>query len=169
MRTTVANGNWKEQKSKLKKEIAIMVIMISFFVLIFTIESFSQNGMNGKGNGGWGMGTQYGKMYDPKTIETIAGVVVGVEKFTPSKGMSSGVHLMVKTDKETISVHLGPAWYIEKQSITIKLKDKIEVKGSRINFDGKPAIIAAEVKKDNGVLILRDANGIPVWSGSKQH
>ena len=169
MRTTIANGNWKEQKSKLKKEFAIKVIMISVFALLFTAESFSQNGMNGKGNGGWGMVTQYGKMYDPKTIETIAGVVVGVEKFTPAKGMSSGVHLMVKTDKETISVHLGPAWYIEKQAITIKLKDKIEVKGSRINFDGKPAIIAAEVKKENGVLILRDANGIPVWSGSKQH
>jgi len=27
--------------------------------------------------------------------------------------MGRGVHLMLKTDKETISVHLGPVWYID--------------------------------------------------------
>jgi hypothetical protein len=28
---------------------------------------------------------------------------------------------------------------------------------------GKPAIIAAQVKKGNEILKLRDENGIPVW------
>jgi hypothetical protein len=32
-------------------------------------------------------------------------------------------------------------------------------------FEGKPAIIAAEVKKDDEVLTLRDASGFPAWSG----
>jgi len=104
-------------------------------------------------------------MYNPKTAETISGEVVSVDKFTPLKGMSYGVHLTVKTDKETISVHLGPAWYIENQDVKIEPKDKIQVKGSRITFDGKPAIIAAEVKKGQEVLRLRDENGFPVWSG----
>jgi hypothetical protein len=49
--------------------------------------------------------------------------------------------------------------------VQIAAKDKIEVKGSRITFDGKPAIIAAEVKKGDDVLVLRDASGLPVWSG----
>jgi len=30
---------------------------------------------------------------------------------------------------------------------------------------GQPAVIAAEVKKGDIVLKLRDDNGIPVWSG----
>ncbi len=72
---------------------------------------------------------------------------------------------MLKTDKETISVHLGPGWYIEKQDINIEPKDKIEATGSRITFGGKPAIIAAEVKKGDEVLKLRDENGFPVWAG----
>ena len=83
----------------------------------------------------------------------------------PMKGMSYGVHLTVKTDKETIPVHLGPAWYIENQEMKIAAKDKVEVKGSRITLKGKPALIASEVRKGDEVLILRDANGFPVWSG----
>jgi hypothetical protein len=43
--------------------------------------------------------------------------------------------------------------------------DKIEVKGSRISFGGKPAIIAAEVRKGSAALMLRDPNGVPAWAG----
>lgn len=103
-----------------------------------------------------------------KTVETIVGEVVKVEKITPAKGLSTGVHLIVKTPKETISVHLGPSWFIDNQDINIKSNDKIEVKGSRINFEGKPAIIAAQVKKGNDSLELRNENGIPMWSGWRQ-
>lgn len=81
------------------------------------------------------------------------------------KGMYSGIHLILKTDKETIDVHLGPEWYIERLDTKIKKGDKIEVKGSRLTISGKPAIIAAEVKKGDNVLILRDSAGIPTWAG----
>jgi hypothetical protein len=118
-----------------------------------------------RGSGGWGPGTQYNRMYDPKAMETISGEVISVDRITPAKGMSGGVHMNVKTDKETISVHLGPSWYLENQDVKIEAKDKVEVKGSRISFGGKPAIIAAEVKKGDEVLKLRDDAGFPVWSG----
>jgi len=111
------------------------------------------------------MGSQYGRMYDPATVETLSGTVESVDKITPMKGMYSGIHLVVKTDKEIISVHLGPEWYIEKLDTKIGKGDKIEVKGSRITFNGKPAIIAAEVKKGNSTLVLRDNTGIPAWAG----
>jgi hypothetical protein len=79
--------------------------------------------------------------------------------------MSYGVHIQLKTEKETISVHLGPSWFIENQDMVIHPKDKVEIKGSRVIFDGKPAIIASEVKKNDHVLKLRDENGVPVWAG----
>ena len=91
--------------------------------------------------------------------------MLAVDKIIPSKGMTNGVHLELKTEKGTVSVHLGPAWFIENQDITIGPKDKIEIKGSRITYEGKPAIIAAEVKKGDSVLKLRDENGVPVWAG----
>ena len=142
--------------------IAALVVALSFLV---ANQSLAQSGMKWRGQGGWGMGDRYSKMYDPNTIETINGEVISVDTFTPTEGMSSGVHLMVKTDKGALSVHLGPAWYIENQDVKIAPKDKVEIKGSRITYNGKPAIIAAEVDKGGGILHLRDDNGYPVWSG----
>jgi hypothetical protein len=117
------------------------------------------------GSGGWGAHGQYQRMFNPATVETLSGVVVRIETFKPMKGMRAGIHLILKTDKETIPVHLGPAWFIERQDTKIEKGDKIEVKGSRVTVDGKPAIIAGEVKKGSNVLVLRDSSGIPVWSG----
>ena len=125
----------------------------------------TQQRMRWKGSGGWGPKANYRRMYNPETVETISGEVISVDKITPSKGMSYGIHLIVKTEKEIISVHLGPGWYIENQGITIEPEDKIEIKGSRITFDGRPAIIAGEVKKGDEILELRDDNGFPAWSG----
>ena len=150
------------------KKIGIPIAVMCVFGLVFAGESFAARGKKGKDGGGWGMGSQYCKMYDPKTVETISGEVVSVEKFVPMKGMGHGVHLMVKTDKETISVHLGPFWYIDSQDITIKAKDTVDIKGSRITFEGKPAIIAAEVKKGDKTLTLRNEKGVPVWAGRRQ-
>lgn len=121
-----------------------------------------------QGAEGGGAGPGLGRMYDPKTVETINGEVASVEQMTPTKGTGYGVHLTLKTDKETVSVHLGPSWYIETQKIEILPKDRITVKGSRIAFDGKPAIIAAEIIKGDTVLKLRNDNGIPAWAGGKR-
>jgi hypothetical protein len=149
------------------KRTATLMAMIFIFIVLFAAESFAQPSkeMKWQGSGNWGPGTQYGRLYNPQTMQTISGEVASVDTITPIKGMSSGVHLMVKTDKETISVHLGPAWYIQRLDMKIATGDKVEITGSRVTFQGKPAIIAAEVKKGDEILRLRDENGFPVWSG----
>ncbi len=108
-----------------------------------------------------------GRMYDPKTVETVSGEVVSMDPVTSARGTGYGVHLTLKTDKETISIHLGPGWYIDAQKIKIAPKDAITVKGSRITFEGKPAIIAAEITKGEQVLKLRNESGIPAWAGGR--
>lgn len=143
----------------MKKTIAAAVLVVA---LAFTASAFAAPRM---GMGGWGMGTKYGRMYNPQTVETISGEVVKVEKITPMKGMSSGIHILVKTDTGEISVHLGPSWYMDKQDTKIAVGDKVEVKGSKVEYSGKPAIIAAEVQKGDEVLKLRDDNGYPAWAG----
>jgi hypothetical protein len=121
-----------------------------------------------KGSGGWGMSSQYQRMYNPATVETISGTVESVDQIKPMKGMYYGIHLKVKTEKEIIEVHLGPGWYIERLDTRIDKGDKLEIKGSRVNVSGKPVIIAAEVKKGDNTLILRDASGVPAWAGWKR-
>ncbi len=146
------------------KRIVCMATIVGAAALLLATAALAQ-GMRWRGGGGWGPGGQYGRMYDPKTVETVSGEVVSIEQMTPTKGMGRGVHLTLKSDKETIDVHLGPVWYIEHQDTKIAPKDKITVKGSRITYQAKPAIIAAEIHKGDEMLMLRDANGIPMWAG----
>lgn len=141
---------------------AAAVITLAF---LSGAEVFAQKGIIWRGGGGWGPESSYGRRFEPQTVETIRGEVVSVDTITPMPNMAYGVHATVRTDKETISVHLGPGWYIENQDLKIEPKDEIEVKGSRVAFDGKPAIIAAEVRKGEQVLVLRDPSGVPAWSG----
>ena len=145
---------------------AFIFSIVALLCSLFSIqESFGQPQMKWQGSGNWGPGTQYSRLFDPKTVETISGEVTSVGFITPLKGMSQGVHLVVKTEKGEISVHLGPAWYLQKQDMKLAPKDKVEITGSRITFEGKPTIIASEIKKADGMLKLRDENGFPVWSG----
>jgi hypothetical protein len=107
------------------------------------------------------------RVYNPKTVETVQGKVVSVEKTSPPADRGYGVHLTLEVGKAPIEVHLGPARYLAKQPLQIAPNDSVTVTGSRVMLDGKPALIAAEVKKGDQVMKLRDANGVPAWSGSR--
>ena len=118
-----------------------------------------------QGSGGWGSGSPYQRLYDPKTVQTVNGIVESVDKATPLHGMNVGIHLMVKTDKGAVQVDLGPEWYIQRLDTKIEKGDQVEVKGSMVKVDGKEALIAAEVKKGGETLVLRDSAGVPAWAG----
>jgi hypothetical protein len=159
------------------KKIVTLMTTISILSILSAAIATAQPSMMGRGmmgSGGWGMGGSYQRLYNPKTVETITGEVVAIsqrlgsanDSVMPMSGMSGGVHLQVRTPKnELMSVHLGPAWYLDRQDVSLQVKDKIQVKGSKVTFDGKAATIAAEVKKGGQTLVLRDADGFPVWSG----
>jgi uncharacterized protein (TIGR03067 family) len=126
-----------------------------------------RRGGQGTGSGGWGPGSNYGRMYDPKTVETLEGEIVGVHYHTAGDRSGRGVHAMVKTTKETIELHLGPWWYVEKQDVQVKKGDRVKVNGSRITYEGKPALIAADIQKGDELLELRDKQGFPRWAGGR--
>jgi hypothetical protein len=133
-------------------------------ILSLTMACGSEN----QGGRGPESGAGYDRMYDPKTVETVSGEVVSVDKIT-ARGMDSGVSLTLKTAKETILVYLGPGWFLEKQDLTFAPKDQVEITGSQTTFQKKPAIIAAQVKKGEKSLKLRDPAGIPAWAGAGTH
>jgi hypothetical protein len=147
-------------------KMAVVAGTIPLLALMSSSPGSPQTGPGpGRGSGGWRAATAYGRLYDPGTVETTQGKVVSVQRLFPRPGMSAGMHLLVDTGKERLSVHLGPEWYIERQDVPLEPGDAIEVKGSRISFEGKPALVAAEVRKGAEVLRLRDDAGFPVWSG----
>lgn len=110
--------------------------------------------------------SRHGRNYDPQTTETFSGEVTQIEHVKPSEAMRGrGVHLIVKTESQSVQVDLGPDWFIENQQIQIKLDDKVTVTGSRVTAGDQPVVIAREVRKDGEVLRLRDEIGRPVWAG----
>jgi hypothetical protein len=157
-----------ESGKPLKKENWIMkrIILLAGAVLTaFLILAPSSWAQLGPGRGG---GRHYGMMWDAGSVTTVAGEVTAVDKYTPGRGGSSyGLRLTIKTDKETLPIILGPAWYIEQQHFAFAPKDRVEVKGSRLSIQGQPTVIAAEVKKNDKILKLRNERGIPLWAGPR--
>ena len=127
-------------------------------VLITSPSSFAQRGMGVAGGRG------YPGLYDTTTVQTVRGEVTAVENVAAARGTGAGVHVTLKSDSGSVNVHLGPDWYVNKQSVKIGKGDRITVTGSRIVLQGKSLLVAEQVKKGEKTLILRDRQGYPRWS-----
>jgi hypothetical protein len=100
--------------------------------------------------------------YDPKTEVTVKGVV---EDFHESKmrGDHPGLHLILKTETETVEVHSCPVRFMSELEFTIVKGDTLTVIGSRPEAGG--IVVAREITKGQTSLILRDKTGAPAWTG----
>lgn len=108
----------------------------------------------------------YGGRYNPRTVWTVSGEVISVEKIDYGRRGYPGVHLTLKTAKGILSVHLGPSWFVERQAMKVSPHDLVEVTGSPVIYEDKPALLAAEVKKGAESMRLREADGLPLWRAS---
>jgi hypothetical protein len=114
----------------------------------------------------WAFGASRGSGpgYDPKTEETLRGTVEAITEHT-GRGYGTGVHLTLRTESATVEVHLGPAGFLRESGLDLAKGDAIEVVGSRVKGDQGEYVIAREVRRGDKVVTLRDASGVPVWSG----
>jgi hypothetical protein len=107
------------------------------------------------------------RTYDPSTETTVKGTVEQVKQVSGRHGWN-GTHLMLKTEAGTVEVHAGPSSYIASQEFSFAPGDEVEVLGSKVKFGDGEALIAREIKHGNKTLVLRDAQGIPRWSGGRR-
>jgi len=105
-------------------------------------------------------------MYNPDTVETFSGDVIAIEHHTRRRPYGWGMHLRVRKDGGIIPVHVGPTWFLNDYDFYIGEGDVITITGSRIEYEGEPAILASEIKKGEDVLKLRDEKGRPVWTAA---
>jgi hypothetical protein len=145
------------------KRLNLIVAFSGILVLLVAASAWGQPAPPagpGPGMGAMPPRAGMGMQYDPKAVETVSGEVTQVQT---TGRRARGVHLQVKTDKETLLVGLGPAQYLEQQKMTFAVGDKVEVKGFRVQHPQQAMIIAREVKKGDQVLKLRDDQGKPLW------
>ena len=102
--------------------------------------------------------------YDVNAVLTVKGEVLEVSRH--DHGRFQGVHARLKTTAgEELEVHLGPGFFVDKLPVKVAPKDLLQVTGSRVMVDGVPSLLAAEVKKGDQTLQLRDRfTGKPYWS-----
>jgi hypothetical protein len=100
--------------------------------------------------------------FDPSTVVTVWGTVLGRSSFDLGDGRS-GVDVLLRTTSGDILVQLGADFWVEKQALRFRFGDLVAVKGSMTAIGGKPMIIAQSVTWGTSMLELRDAAGVPLW------
>lgn len=117
-------------------------------------------------------GRQGSPMYDVTSETTITGIVESIETITGPGGRGrrglGGTHLVVKTETDTLEVHVGPTAYLTEQKITLAKGDAVEILGSRVTIDEEPVLLARHITKGSAKWTLRDASGRPLWSGPRR-
>jgi hypothetical protein len=144
------------------------LLAAAFLLSALTLSALAQGG-------GMNRGSQM-PPYDPKTEVTLTGTVSDIQQMMmpqgegPGRGAMmagmGGMHLTLATKDGSKDVHLGPSSYLTDKNFTINKGDTLEVTGSLVKMMGNmEAFIAREVKKGSETLVLRDKNGMPLWSG----
>ncbi len=114
-----------------------------------------------------GRGPGAARLFDPATVTTVSGTVAGISRVARGQG-HEGVHLTLATSTGDLQVHLGPDFWVDGQAVRLAPGDAVTVKGSRVTWDGAPALIAVTVTRGDAVLVLRDASGRPAWGGPRR-
>jgi hypothetical protein len=102
--------------------------------------------------------------FEAGQVEVVDGTIEKI--LVRNQGMRGrgGVHLLLKTAKESVEVQLGPSWFIDNQEAKLKQGDSVSVRGSRTAVSRQPALIAIDVKRGGETLRLREEDGTPLWS-----
>ena len=111
------------------------------------------------------LGAQSGTRYDRTAEKVYTGTVKALASFPDASG-NVGVHLDLKTDDgKIVSVHVAPAMFVGMQNFWFFADDVVEIVGSKATIDDNVSIWAKAIQKGNTVLVLRNADGTPKWTG----
>lgn len=97
------------------------------------------------------------------TLEKVQGLVMNTRDYNCPVSGTVGSHITVRGEGGDIEVHLAPASFMKQYEIAIRKNDKVTVFGSRITFEGKPALVASSVVIGRDTFNFRDSNGRPLW------
>jgi len=110
---------------------------------------------------------------EPEATRKIVPVKVTgqVESLSSQPGVHGPVLVqtgVLKTASGSVTVFLGPVWYVNEQKFPLKVGDTWEVTGHKSTMEQRPGLVAREVRTGGSVLKLRDDHGRPLWRGRGQ-
>ena len=152
------------------KKILVVLALVVGTVFAFSYLSYGHGGPGyGRGGQPWGMGYGRGPMHiDPANLKTLKGKVVSVET-AGGFGPRSVKIMEIETEGKKVTVHLGPAFYLDDQKFAAKAGDEVSVVGAEAAYRTKTFIVAKSVTVRGKTLVLRDERGLPAWRGMGRH
>jgi hypothetical protein len=100
--------------------------------------------------------------YDPATVIEASATVTDLRE-TPRGGPLAGVHLTVRTDKETLDAYVSPSDFLKDIGLSFAKGERIQIVGSKVKFGDGSVVLLRELSKQGSTLYLRDKNGTPNW------
>jgi uncharacterized Zn-binding protein involved in type VI secretion len=101
--------------------------------------------------------------YDETQQVTVEGNIVELRDFKCPVTGTEGSHITVKGSGDPIEVHLAPVKFLKEYEIVLHQGDSVKVVGSKIAFEGKPALLAKTVTVGSETFTFRDPKGKPIW------
>ncbi len=139
------------------------ILSVLSFLVVFA--SLPLSAASEKEMKGWGGDDEYNQLYSSKELDKLKGRVVKFKKMAPLPGMSDATVLILDEDGDKVVVHLCPVWFATAKETGIKRGDKVKIKGSWAEIDGKDVFMASKVKKGEHyqfkVRLTKD--GTPFW------
>jgi len=102
--------------------------------------------------------------YDKSTEVKVSGVVTEVKDYDCPISGTLGAHVSIQPEQgPAIEVHVAATKYVKNYEMVFAKGDKVQVLGSKVQFNGTDAIIAREITRGQDTFTFRDGNGKPLW------
>ena len=118
------------------------------------------------GLGGWSADGPYATAMNGAKTRDISGVVARSQVMKLHGTLSNSQMVVLDSDDGAVTIHLGPAWYMKQQGISLKAGQAVHVTVAEIKLDGKKILAATSLKSGDKTYALVDANHRPVWDAA---
>lgn len=145
----------------------LLVVFASIMVYFFLIDTArsATDALSSRMDSGWSPCVD--DLYtgvDSRGWQIYQGKVGRVERYDRSVSNTEVmVHFLLKTDKRSIWVELGPDWFWKHQVDSLKAGDDVIVHGYYSKWDNEEEVVAAEVERNDALIVLLQIDGTPVW------
>jgi len=73
------------------------------------------------------------------------------------------MYFPLRTANATMEVQIGPKEFVERSGFKLNAGDMVTVIGMPVIMKQRQVVLAREVSSMNGVLVVRDLVGLPLW------
>ncbi len=77
------------------------------------------------------------------------------------------MYFPLKTANTVVEVQIGPKEFVEHSALKVKPGNMVTVIGVMAVVNDRDVVLAREVSSMNGVLVVRDEMGVPLWETDK--